>query len=500
MVSLSSRASLTWSPIADLPEHWEDFGRPDLDELLRYWRDERHYLAESARVRQAEHRLATRWAIETGAIERLYAIDHETTELLVDLGSAATTELQEMGRLTPEATWLIEDQQTALEAVAAHVRAGRPLTLEFCRELHSALTRRQLQAERLDHHGNGVRSEMIRGTWKRLPNTLTVVDGSIREACPPGLVQEEMDRLLGMHQRHGAMGVRPEIEAAFLHHRLTQIHPFQDGNGRVARAVAAMVFLHAGFVPPVIRHDVHREAYLDALVEADGGDLKPLIDLFANVVSADLNETITFVRSAHGRDIRSIAVAAAEATRRHVIQSQQNFRIVTEQYRKIAGARLREAAGELSNAFSAAFAGLASTHLAWIVQDEGDHAKSSEARGRWHDQIVHAASVYGYTPDFSHPRRWIALKLPVATPDALPWHVVVSFHHKLSRAGVMAAVVFLTTLEDELGGAPTTDDQLSILGGRHELTYSGGEVREERFLAWLDTALLTALEEWQARI
>ena len=54
-------ASLSWRPIADLPEDWEDYGRPDLDELLRYWHDERRYLAESERVQQAENRLATRW-------------------------------------------------------------------------------------------------------------------------------------------------------------------------------------------------------------------------------------------------------------------------------------------------------------------------------------------------------------------------------------------------------------------------------------------------------
>jgi hypothetical protein len=261
-----------------------------------------------------------------------------------------------------------------------------------------------------------------------------------------------------------------------------------------------MVLLEAGFVPPVIRHDVHREAYLDALVEAGGGDLKPLVDLFANVVTADLNETITFVRSAHGRDVRAIAAAAVDATRRHMLQREPNFRLVTEQYRKIAAARLRAVAGELGSAFSDAFPGLTSTQLAWIIQDEGDRATSPEARGRWRDQIAHAGSEYGYEPDFSHPKRWIAMKLPVVTPDAQPWHIVVSFHHKMSRAGVMAAVVFLTAVEDELGGVSTTDDRPSILGGRHELTYSGSEVREERFQAWLDTALLTALEEWQARI
>ena len=49
---------------------------------------------------------------------------------------------------------------------------------------------------------------------------------------------------------HGLLA-RPEVEAAWLHHRFGQIHPFQDGNGRVARALATMIFLRAGFVPLV---------------------------------------------------------------------------------------------------------------------------------------------------------------------------------------------------------------------------------------------------------
>jgi len=47
-----------------------------------------------------------------------------------------------------------------------------------------------------------------------------------------------MERLLELHQSH--MSVPPEVSAAWLHHRFTQIHPFQDGNGRIARAIADM--------------------------------------------------------------------------------------------------------------------------------------------------------------------------------------------------------------------------------------------------------------------
>jgi hypothetical protein len=249
----------------------------------------------------------------------------------------------------------------------------------------------------------------------------------------------------------------------------------------------------------VIRSDAHRDAYLDALAEADDGDLEPLVDLCANIISADLNDAITFVRSAHGRDIRAIALAAADAARRHVTLNESGLRSVTDHYRELAGLRLREVAGELTIAFNASIPGLHSTQLAWIVPDAGG-TRPTEARGRWREQIVRVAGEYGYAPDLSHHRRWVALKLPVATPDALPWHIVVSFHHKVSRAGVMAVVLFLTTLEESATNASAADDRPVILGARRELTFSDSHPHDERFRAWLDTALTTALEEWQARI
>ena len=490
----------TWRHIADLPEDWEDLVRPDLQELLGYWLEERQYVAESERVRQVEERLAARWAIETGAIERLYTLDAETIELLVELGPDAIEECVTNGRLTERAAGLIDDQRAAFDLVLARRRAAPPLSVAFIQELHQLLMRHQSHADAVDQHDNRFFVEVSRGTWKRLPNRPARQNGSNHDFCPPDLVQEEMERLVALHQQHVAMGVRPEVEAAWLHHRFTQIHPFQDGTGRVARALATLAYLMAGYPPLVIRGDAHREAYLDALAEADGGDLEPLVDLFANVISADLNDAITFVRSAHGRDIHAIALAAADAARRHVVQSEKALRAVTDHYRQLAELCLRDAAGELSSAFTATIPGLHSTHLAWLVHDGTGGSRSNAARGHWREQIVRAASEYGYDPDLSHYRRWVALKLPVATPDALPWHVVVSFHHKVSRAGVMAAVLFLTTEEDALSNATVADDRPVILGGRRELTFSDGHPHDQRFHAWLDAALTTALEEWQARI
>jgi len=69
------------------------------------------------------------------------------------------------------------------------------------------------------------------------------------------------------------------VQAAWLHHRFVQIHPFQDGNGRVARAIASLVLIKDGLFLLVVTRDDKWE-YIKALKSADGGDLRPLIKLF----------------------------------------------------------------------------------------------------------------------------------------------------------------------------------------------------------------------------
>ena len=79
----------------------------------------------------------------------------------------------------------------------------------------------------------------------------------------------------------------PPLEAAArFHHRMVQIHPFPNGNGRHAR-IAADLYLerHFGHTPIEWAHgfdlqadNERRRAYIAALREADGGDYKLLLE------------------------------------------------------------------------------------------------------------------------------------------------------------------------------------------------------------------------------
>ena len=78
---------------------------------------------------------------------------------------------------------------------------------------------------------------------------------------------------------------RPLEAAAPFHHRMVQVHPFPNGNGRHARIAADILLQDAYAHPPVAwsigfdlqAHHARREAYIAALRAADARDYSPLL-------------------------------------------------------------------------------------------------------------------------------------------------------------------------------------------------------------------------------
>lgn len=82
--------------------------------------------------------------------------------------------------------------------------------------------------------------------------------------------------------------LRPIELAAFFHHRLVNIHPFLDGNGRTARLLMNVVLLKTGY-PFTVFLKVDRPKYLRALNEADNGNPIPFANFIANCVERSLD-------------------------------------------------------------------------------------------------------------------------------------------------------------------------------------------------------------------
>lgn len=76
-------------------------------------------------------------------------------------------------------------------------------------------------------------------------------------------------------------------EPAYAHCAFVAVHPFADGNGRVARALASAYLYRRPGVPLVIFAD-QKDEYLDALEETDSGNAQRFVHFVADRL-ADLD-------------------------------------------------------------------------------------------------------------------------------------------------------------------------------------------------------------------
>lgn len=100
---------------------------------------------------------------------------------------------------------------------------------------------------------------------------------------PPHSISTELKKLLDDALAWDEFNTYPIDECAVrLHHRLTFIHPFPNGNGRCSRVFADLYLEQRGASPfswgARLPSDTRRHAYLEAIRTADALDYGPLLE------------------------------------------------------------------------------------------------------------------------------------------------------------------------------------------------------------------------------
>ena len=391
--------------IADLDSGAHELGASEIRGIRAVWQDRRRRLEGTSALRDFVDRLVREWAIETGIIENLYDIDHGVTQTLIEGGFRADIITHGSANRPREFVLrLLNDQKDALEGIFAFVKDETPLSSWYIEGLHAALLRSQITTDAVDALGRPVEVDLIKGDWKKLPNS-PLGDGVTYEYCPPEQVASEMDRLIDLHRRHVDNSVPSDVAAAWLHHRFTQIHPFQDGNGRVARAIASHVLIKDELFPLIITRD-DKIAYLDALETADGGELAPLVELFGKIQKRQ------FVRATElsERAIETMASAKtllgelARTAARTAEDRRAAFSTVFDRARNIESdlnSRLNDIAPDIQNA-------LLRTGQAWVAVAFSDDSTAHYYRA----QIIENARQHlGYFANRDPYRSWVALNM-----------------------------------------------------------------------------------------
>jgi Fic family protein len=126
------------------------------------------------------------------------------------------------------------------------------------------------------------------GEYRRGENRVAGPDGDLIFATPPsGDVPELMRDFVGW--LHGRPDLSPPIVAALAHLEFVAVHPFNDGNGRTARAISRFVLVRGGYaldglVSLDAHLDMHRSDYFGAIRASIGRAYRPGYDATPFVV------------------------------------------------------------------------------------------------------------------------------------------------------------------------------------------------------------------------
>ena len=122
-------------------------------------------------------------------------------------------------------------------------------------------------------------------------NILETIDrlGEIYHFTPPEQVKPAMTDLLDWCRAQEAAGEHPVIIAATFHYRFVRIHPFDDGNGRMARLLMNLILIRHGYTVAIVDSS-ERATYLARLQQADRTeDLAQFIEYIASCCTYSLN-------------------------------------------------------------------------------------------------------------------------------------------------------------------------------------------------------------------
>lgn len=183
----------------------------------------------------------------------------------------------------------ITGHNEAINALLDFTRGDTPLTESFLRGLHAMILSERYQVDAQTVDGKPTKKWIEVGKYKTAPNHVLTVTGEVFRFAEPFEVPGKMQQLINsVNMLAGKSDVEILAAAAKAHYDFVLIHPFDDGNGRMARLLMNLVLIKYGFPPAIIKTQDKRK-YFSALRQADGGQLDVFVEYIAGCLCASLH-------------------------------------------------------------------------------------------------------------------------------------------------------------------------------------------------------------------
>ena len=142
----------------------------------------------------------------------------------------------------------------------------RPLSEHFIRELNNTILVGDFYKTSRDGE---YRYKIHVGTYKTRPNSVITPSGELFDYAMPEETPALMSELINWYRKEEKRSQLSVMElAALFHYRYIRIHPFEDGNGRIARLLVNYILYRHGY-PMIVIPTTDRNNYLDILGKCD---------------------------------------------------------------------------------------------------------------------------------------------------------------------------------------------------------------------------------------
>jgi hypothetical protein len=288
-----------WRPVTPLDQRWRAAMTPKATDLRDRWLARRQQLAAAGKLDAAIARLVKSWETRGYLPRPVPTEGRSAPSILLELGFdacvAASLDPEDLGAAefpSPSA------RSQAADALLRVIKEDRDLTPADVAKLHS-LVCPTLKPKSYPGIGDPSRlsRSQARGRFRAHPAIVLGSDSVFKEGCPPEHVSQEvlaMSKATGDARRAGILGA---ARAAWTLYALSVVHPFYDGNGRVARMLGSFVLVRDGGFPLLIPPAIHK-IYLDAFARARLDQPEMLVRLVADCQGAILSEALETLRLA----------------------------------------------------------------------------------------------------------------------------------------------------------------------------------------------------------
>lgn len=194
----------------------------------------------------------------------------------------------------------IQGHNKAIEYLENLIKDERPFTEMDIRTLHEVILVEPYNVDAETKEGLATQKQIQVGKYKSTPNHVKTITGEIHYYSTPEETPAKMNDLmdwysLSMKNRK----IHPIVLAALFHHKFVAIHPFDDGNGRMARILMNLILMQNGYPPVVVKLD-DRQNYYALLSQADIGENWPFVEYIIELLRASLQ---LYIKAINGGDI-----------------------------------------------------------------------------------------------------------------------------------------------------------------------------------------------------